>query len=134
MDLEGLKREEALEKARDLLGNYQRDPDSLHSPQDLEKIQDLLEARILRETMERIEGREGNPYQDPEEAFLLSLALIYLKYSYGKNWAQEEIFDMDLKAIDYCFKEGDMMEGIRTIMVGKEDQPPFEYQDLENPP
>lgn len=134
LDLEGLKREEILEKVQDLLGNYQKNLDPLHSPQDLEKIQDLFGAKTLKEIMERVKDRGGDLYQDLEEASLLSLALIYLKYSYGKNWTREETFDMDLKAIDYCFKEGDMMEGIRTVMVDKEDQPSFKYQDLEDLP
>ena len=123
-----------LEKVQDLLGNYQKNLDPLHSPQDLEKIQDLFGAKTLKEIMERVKDRGGDLYQDLEEASLLSLTLIYLKYSYGKNWTREETFDMDLKAIDYCFKEGDMMEGIRTVMVDKEDQPSFKYQDLEDLP
>ncbi|VFB16963.1 Probable polyketide biosynthesis enoyl-CoA hydratase pksH [Urinicoccus massiliensis] len=134
LDLEGLSREEVLRKIQDLLGDYQKDLAPLHSPQDLEKIQDLFGAKTLKEIMERVKDRDGALYQDLEEASLLSLALIYLKYDYGKYWTREETLDMDLKVIDYCFKEGDMVEGIRTVMVDKEDQPSFKYQDLEGLP
>ena len=45
------------------------------------------------------------------------------KYFYGKNLTREETIDLDLKIINDGLKTGEIEEGIRTVMIDREDKP-----------
>ena len=134
LDLSACDEKESLEKIKTLTDSYNTDIEPKYKEEDYREMDQLFGGDSLKEIFQEVKENRPDLYQDLEEASLLSLALIYLKYGYGKEWTREETFDMDLKVIDYCYHQGDMVEGIRTVMVDKEDEPNFIYYDLQDLP
>lgn len=93
----------------------------------LEKIEKYFSKSSIEEIFDNLEENKEkdefakNTLENLYEKSPLMLKVQFEKYFVCKNLSQDEVFDLDLKILKYSRKEGLMEEGIRSLIIDKED-------------
>lgn len=132
--LKGTTKEEQVREILEALAPFQREPEETDLMRDLP----LIEKYFRGNPMEIVQNLKAGD-DDFAKKYLeelkgkcpTSLAILWERYEAAKNWTRPQTFDMDLLAIDYGNKKGNLKEGIRTTLIEKNDLPKWNPPTLE---
>ena len=91
-----------------------------------DKLSDIIKA--LEEDQTDDFARENLEILKIRDPFMTVIQ--FEKYFYGKNLTREETIDLDLKIINRGLASGEIEEGIRTVMIDKDDNPSWPEKTL----
>lgn len=136
LNIENDSRSEIIKKSNEILNKYRS---KLEKSKIEEKEEDLLKyfnKNSLEEIFDELD-KDKNKNEFAKLTLLelnkrcpVSLQIIFLKYFAGKNWDREETINYDLKLIEYCYKTGNMIEGLRAFFIDKDNLPKWNPDNI----
>lgn len=87
-------------------------------------------VKVLEENQEDDFAREKLSILRQRDPFMTQVQ--FEKYFLGKKLTRKETIDLDLKIINYGLNSGEIAEGIRTVMIDKEDEPAWPVKSLSD--
>ena len=108
--------------------SYAKKPGETENTQNMEKIEKYFGKDSLEEILKSLEANQEDDFAREKLEILkerdpFMTQVQFEKYFYGKNLTREETIDLDLKIINHGLKTGEIEEGIRTVMIDREDRP-----------
>lgn len=121
--------------SEDIIGNFKKKievfskkPGPTVNTKNMEKIEKYFGRDSLLDIIKALEedqrddfARENLEILKTRDPFMIKVQ--FEKYFLGKNLTREETIDLDLKIINYGLKTGEIAEGIRTVMIDRDDKP-----------
>lgn len=114
---------------------YNKKPEPSENTRNMEKIEKYFAKESLGEIVEILEKNQEDDFSREKLAILKSRdpfmsEVQFAKYFYGKNLSREETIDLDLKIINHGIKSGSVAEGIRTVLIDREDEPSWPVKKI----
>lgn len=131
-----LENSEIIKKLQKIISNYSKSVEKT----ELDKKEELIKRYFDVNTLEEIFNRLSKDNTEISNKILkemeyrspLSLEITFQKYFVGKNWDRKTTIEYDLKLLDYCYKSGNLKEGIRALMIDKDLNPQWNPKTLSD--
>ena len=93
---------------------------------DMEKIEKYFSYDSFDKILENLEANKEDEFvqktlENLKERYIFMLQVQFEKYFICKNLSKDQVFDLDLKILKYARKTGSMQEGIRSLIIDKEN-------------
>lgn len=135
LSLKGKEKDTIRFEIENILKKYVQD----HQPSDYEKNKNFYLKHFEQESLEGIfsslstdpSSQAKKTLNELKSKCPIASQLIFYKYFIGKNWSRQETFFHDSRILEYCYNYGNMKEGIRSVMIDK-DQAKFSPNKIED--
>ncbi len=92
---------------------------------DMGKIEKYFSYDSFDKILENLEANKEDEFaqktlENLKERYIFMLQVQFEKYFICKNLSKNQVFDLDLKILEYARKTGSMQEGIRSLIIDKE--------------
>lgn len=117
---------ELIEKLKEQTKEYKNFENKSEVSKNIGKIEKYFSFDSIEEIFKNLEKNQDDDFakkclENLKERCHFMLAVQFEKYFICKNLIPEEVFDLDLKILRYSRKSGLMEEGIRSLIIDKED-------------